>query len=150
MRFFYLAVSALLYSDQRAMKTAFLLLFLTFVGCSFCQQNPFVREGSIGEVRKEVPTRIGPGTLEVAAWPGQNFILLPQSSDTPGYFLHFEPRLSYREWVGKILVVSKVDNEPTGGQSFRKVYFRSEDGKSVAADLIFMSSGTQIRRKFCM
>ncbi len=118
------------------MKIAFLLLFLTFVGRSFCQQNPFVREGSIGEVKIDIPTRIGPGTLELESWPGQKFILLPKSSDSLGYFLDFEPRLSYREWVGKTLVASKIDKQPAGGQGFRKVHFRSEDGKSITADLI--------------
>ena len=118
------------------MKTAAILTALTLACPVFGQQNktPFVREGSIGDVKKEAPTRIGPETLELDSWVGQKFILLPKARNSFDY-QSFDPQLSYKEWMGKILVVNKIDREPVDGESLRKVHFRSEDGKSVSAKL---------------
>jgi hypothetical protein len=118
------------------MKIAFVLLpFLLLICPAFGQQNPFVREGSIGDVKKKSPERIGPGTIEPEEWVGQKFILLPQNKSTQGSFLGFDPPLPYKNWVGKILVVTEIDKQSVNDQSLRKVHFRSEDGKLISARL---------------
>lgn len=106
---------------------------LLAVSTLFGQSNPFVHQGSIGEVKKDQQTTsetVLP-TLEVKDWVGQRFIFLPQPTKlrTYGYQL-FEPRLSYSAWVGKIVTVTNVSEG-----FLPEVTFRADDGTTVRAKM---------------
>ncbi len=97
------------------------------------QQSPFVREGSIGEVKKEQKIGSGTQTLELNEWVGEKFILLPQRQKLRSFgYQMCEPPLPYNEWVGKTLTVTGV-SEVHSGRSLRKIAFKTDDGRVVNA-----------------
>lgn len=50
-----------------------------------------------------------PATLEMDAWVGQRFVLMPKVAKAQQYgYQSFDPPLPYAEWVGKILTVTSV------------------------------------------
>lgn len=88
-------------------------------------QSPFVRDGSIGEVKKEEAKVDFFETLEVKDWVGQKFIFLPTTPKLRRYgYQLFEPQLPYETWVGKIVTVTDVSDD-----YLPKVTFRTKDGK---------------------
>lgn len=92
-------------------------------------QSPFVREGSIGKVKKEKAKVDFLETLEVEDWVGQQFIFLPKIPTLRGYgYQLFEPQLPYETWVGKVVTVTDISDD-----YLPKVTFRTEGGKVLRA-----------------
>ena len=105
-----------------------LCVLLIAAPCS--AQNPFIREGSIGQSKPKQKQEEGLATLEIHEWVGQKFIFLPKSKETQEYgYQSFKPRLPYDKWVGKTVTVLEV--RPSTG--FAEVSFRTADGKAIKA-----------------
>lgn len=110
-------------------KFSVIFLFIAWIISTNVQaQSPFVHEGSIGEVTKK-PQPEGFGTLEIQDWVGQRFIFLPQTKKIQSYgYQSFDPKLSYDDWVGKIVTVTEVSSD-----ILPKITFKTDDGKLITA-----------------
>lgn len=69
-------------------------------------------------------------TLEIDAWTGHAFVLLPKSPKAQQYgYRSFVPALPYAQWLGKTLTVTNVEQ---GAPAI--VTFRASDGATVRAE----------------
>lgn len=110
-----------------------IILLLISNTCLSQENNPYIREGSIG--KRVTPVNETAREIDsfrpVGEWVGERFVFLPKikSSQVYGY-QGFDGNHAYQKYVGRIAKVISVGE----GRSFPKVFFKMEDtGEELSA-----------------